>query len=1434
MQRVIILLIVLLAAQATFAEERTVAIDGYCYLERQTDHSGTKVKFIADPSTPLAQTDSVYTNAAGYFIIPELQAGYYDVEYTHLSYNTYLYANQYLLGGRTLPSVTLACQTLSGNVRGVVGPGCCTMVGDITIVAGDTLRIMPGTTLYFQWPFYFRIYGTLWAVGTQSDSIVFTRLDGNGWRGLRFFNAASSGSRMDYCVVERGRGYGSNYWEIYGGGVFCENTSPHFTWCVFRNNFADADNGHGGAVFCHSNSNPVFDHCTFIGNAARIRGGAVYCNQSSSAEFNNCLFNGNWAQANDGGGMACGYSSPRFDSCRFSNNQAGNTGGGIWCYNCSPSFTGCVINNNSAQSGGGIMCEQSSMSGFTNCSIQNNRATNGHGGGVYSSSASPSFSGCTLANNVASQWGGGAYCAGSSSPSFTSCQFVGDSAESAGGVICYNYCSAVFTNCLFKENKARGWGGGVHCYMNSSPRFVHCTVSANRAYANYGSGVVCASASPVFISTVITSSSGYNLLFQSSPSSSFRYCDIFASGGTNIGNPSHGPTAIGQLLGTNSNGDSSDIYLNIFNNPLFVDEAGGDLHLKEYSPCIGAGDPVNPPVTDFEGNLRPNPAGSHPDIGAYENERDVPLRLCGSLSGILGPGVLHVTCPIQVNTGDSLLLMPNTTIIFDGPYPFDIYGTLMAEGTAADSIYFRTDTLANPDRWRGLRFFTGSSGSRLSYCSIKYGLATGEGSARSGGGIYCEDTSPVFTHCAVFRNHAYENGGGIACGLNAQPEFLNCTISGNRAENDGGGTAGNGVYSHCTISGNKAVQGSGGTSGETDLTDCIISINEGYSSGGFRGGTFTRCTVSGNRALAGAGAGCQGMFIDCRIANNIGLSGPGGVLDGISFTNCVISGNSGSVGALEIHGSTTFYNCTINGNTGANGIVRCIGCSAVFNSSILSFSNGIGAKFDGDCSGCQFHYCDFYGNSGGNFAGSIPAGLGSLTTTNINGDPCDATWNVFVAPAFVNAGGGDFHLSQYSRCLGAGDPTNPPPLDMEGTSRPNPDDSNPDIGAYESPLNAPLPLDHGDLAACNYPTLFGNPAHVLSEIAWLGAAVSGESSPKTNNLDTYDDGVVFLYPPWTYCRMQMVQVAVTAGPNYQAYADTGGVLYLSAWKDGNLDGDFCDTINCGEQLAPEWIIQDLQVTPGVWTISLYDPGDWHLGFFNGVFRFRLTSQPVGPLGFGKLDPAACPQMVYGTYDRDILGEVEDYILMDFQTSVELLGFEAIAGDGEVRLTWETASETDNDHFEALRDGRVLAEVRGAGSSTVAHRYQYVDHDLTNGVTYNYILMSVDINGIREQLSQASAVPLAREVAITEYALHQNYPNPFNAATHIVFDLPENGHVQLRLYNLMGQQVAEPVNGPMLSGRHTIRVDAGSLASGEYLYRLAANGFTSTKKLLIIK
>jgi predicted outer membrane repeat protein len=1433
MRCLIILMIVLISAQASFAE-RTVTVDGYCYLERQTDYSGTKVKFIADPSTPYAQTDSVFTNETGYFSVSDLREGLYDVEYTHASYNTYIYADQYFLSGRTLPMVTLACRTLSGNLSGVIGPGCCTVVGDISIVAGDSLRIMPGTTLYFRWPCRFRIYGTLLAEGTESDSIVFTRADPNRWRGLRFFDAGSSGSRLEYCVVEWGRGYGSEYWELYGGGVFCQNTSPHFANCAFRTNLADdVNSGHGGAVFCYNGSNAVFDHCTFTGNVARLRGGAVYCHVNSSAEFNSCLFNGNSTQVMDGGGVAFSYSSPRFDSCRFSDNQAASSGGAIWCYdNAAPSFTECTVNNNSARSGGGLACQPGSTPSFSDCYIHDNRATNGHGGGIYSTSASPSFSNCTLTDNVASQRGGGAHCEGSSTPSFVNCLFAGDSASSGGGVS-FLGCSGVLTNCVLKDNKA-GSGGGIDCSTNSSPGLVHCTISDNRAYGGLGSGACCWYATPTFISTVISSSSGYNLYFAGSTSSTVRYCDISSSGGTNIGNPSSGPYAIGHLVGPNANGDSCDIYLNIFTHPGFVDDAAGDLHLKDYSRCVGAGDPLNPPPTDMDGNPRPNPAGTNPDIGAYEHVRDVPWRPCGSLSGTLGPGILHVGCPIQVNAGDSLRLMPGTTFIFDGPYPFDIWGTLLAEGTSQDSIHFKTDTLSNPDRWRGLRFHAGSSGSRLSYCSIKYGLAEGDGVSRNGGGIYCEDSSPVFTHCSFLSNRAQEDGGGIACGVNAQPSFANCAISGNRAENDGGGTAGNMTFSQCTINGNKAVSGAGGTSGGADLTDCVISGNEGGLAGGLSGGTFTRCTISGNRALGGAGAGREGTFVDCRIVDNIGTSGPGGVLDGVSFTNCVISGNSGGVGAVEIHGSSAFYHCTISVNTGVNGIVRCSGCSAVFNSSIISFSNGVGVRFDGDCSGCGFHNCDFYGNSGGDFVGNVPAGLGQLAAVNSNGDSCDTYRNIFLDPEFVNAAGGDFHLGNRSRCIGAGDPTNPPPADMEGTPRPSPAGSNPDIGAYENTLGSPPSLDHGDLSACNYPTLFGNPAHELSGIAWLGDGISGESNPRVNDIDTYDDGVVFLNPPWFYCQTQAVRVTVTAGPNYPAYADTGGRLYLSAWKDGNLDGDFCDTIDCGVRSAPEWIIQDLPVAPGVWTISLLDPGDWHLGMFSGVFRFRLTSQPVGPYGFGMVDPVACPQMACGTFDRDFLGEVEDYVLMDFQTSVELLSFDAVPGDGEVQLRWITASETDNDHFELTRDERLIARIRAAGTSAVAQHYAYVDQELENGISYTYRLVSVSISGVREEIGTTQATPQRDPMTVTEYALYQNFPNPFNSTTQIVFELVERSFVTLKVYNLIGQQVMMPTSGTMNGGRHAISVNASGLPTGVYWYTLSAGEFVATKKMLLMK
>jgi hypothetical protein len=86
----------------------------------------------------------------------------------------------------------------------------------------------------------------------------------------------------------------------------------------------------------------------------------------------------------------------------------------------------------------------------------------------------------------------------------------------------------------------------------------------------------------------------------------------------------------------------------------------------------------------------------------------------------------------------------------------------------------------------------------------------------------------------------------------------------------------------------------------------------------------------------------------------------------------------------------------------------------------------------------------------------------------------------------------------------------------------------------------------------------------------------------------------------------------------------------------------------------------------------------------------------------------------------------------------------------------------------------------------------------------------------------------------EFALNQNYPNPFNPSTEISFDLPAASHVELTIYNVLGQRVETLVDREMEAGSHTVTWNADSHATGLYLYRIKANDFTETKKMLMLK
>jgi len=92
----------------------------------------------------------------------------------------------------------------------------------------------------------------------------------------------------------------------------------------------------------------------------------------------------------------------------------------------------------------------------------------------------------------------------------------------------------------------------------------------------------------------------------------------------------------------------------------------------------------------------------------------------------------------------------------------------------------------------------------------------------------------------------------------------------------------------------------------------------------------------------------------------------------------------------------------------------------------------------------------------------------------------------------------------------------------------------------------------------------------------------------------------------------------------------------------------------------------------------------------------------------------------------------------------------------------------------------------------------------------------------------------RTNSVYSYKLEQNYPNPFNPSTTISYQMPKSSKVSLKIYNMLGQEVATLVNAYMEAGAHSVTFNAGKLASGVYLYKLDAGSFSLSRKMILAK
>jgi hypothetical protein len=262
-------------------------------------------------------------------------------------------------------------------------------------------------------------------------------------------------------------------------------------------------------------------------------------------------------------------------------------------------------------------------------------------------------------------------------------------------------------------------------------------------------------------------------------------------------------------------------------------------------------------------------------------------------------------------------------------------------------------------------------------------------------------------------------------------------------------------------------------------------------------------------------------------------------------------------------------------------------------------------------------------------------------------------------------------------------------------------------------------------------------------------------------------------------------------------------------------------------------------------------------YVNGILDARgLSSAFQGTSGNMEIGCYfSTPYTFSGTMDEirfyhKVLSEVEiqalynDNLTFSGDLPVQLTSFTASTTSMATTLNWTTATETNNYGFDVERriieaessksqntntNWSKIGFVAGNGTSNSAHSYSYTDASVSSG-TYAYRLKQIDNDGTYKYSNEAEvtlAVP-------TVFALNQNYPNPFNPSTVIGYQLPVSGSVTLKVYDVVGREVATLVNETKSAGSYQVTFNASKLASGVYFYKLQSGSYTSVKKLVLMK
>jgi hypothetical protein len=420
---------------------------------------------------------------------------------------------------------------------------------------------------------------------------VLTIIDAmDSWCVATFVNGEGPDSVLEGFTLRNGHGGGSpNY---IGGGITCKYSSPTIRGNFIRNNFAGNFGslyGDGGAVYLDGSS-PLIEDNTIVLNEATYNCGGIYMRDFSAPVIRNNVIA--WNIGYVAGGIYCQYnSSPLIEDNVIHENIATNGcegwGAGIFCYyHSSPVIRNNVITGNLGHKpGAGIACRDWSDALIENNVIKGNISTRSGGGILVETQSTPVIRYNVIAENTCDKYGGGLYIDGCS-PSVTGNMFIknwstGEYGGYGGGMLLINGASPNITNNTFCGNIADRQGGAF-CSLGA-----HATIRNTICWGN---------SAPL----------GAELALGSNATCDVDFSDV-------QGGQAAAYLEAGCILQWGGSMIDAD--------PVFIDPAAEDYHIRYGSPCRDAGDNGAPAMEPLDFEADPRPAYGPADMGADEFHR---------------------------------------------------------------------------------------------------------------------------------------------------------------------------------------------------------------------------------------------------------------------------------------------------------------------------------------------------------------------------------------------------------------------------------------------------------------------------------------------------------------------------------------------------------------------------------------------------------------------------------------------------------------------------------------------------------------------------------------------------------------------------------------------------------------------------------------------